>query len=654
MLLTFLISGIKHAAAQTRTPLSNSTALYARVIRLSHNVDPSKNGGLVTTVVAFPEGVGEIDVYGSEDGASFTQIGAIHDSDFSGGLCCGTLFELSSAVGSMPAGTLLWAGSVGQTSTTQPMQLKVYESADRGVTWSYLSNCATAPGVHSAVGGLWEPQFEIASDGAMVCFWSDETETGHSQVIRQIRSYDGINWKDETDTVASSVSSDRPGMPVVTLLPNGLYFMSYEICGTPACAAYTRTSTDGWNWGAATNLGTKVLTASGQWLEHAPFNAWAPSAASANGTLLLVGQMMYDSNGTVSAGNGVTILTSHSADGSGTWGTMPAPVKVPTAYNNYCPNYSSPLLPSVDGSTVLEFASDYVGSVCTMFYGTGPIIAGTVAPVVTVSSATSTLASYPLQVTVTVAGTGSLPVPTGNVTLTSGSFTATQALVNGATTFSISGPLAAGTDTLTASYVGDSNYTSATGSTSVSVPAPSISVSSSPLTLKAGATSSNTVTISVTPAGGFSGTVRLSASILSGPEGGTVPPSFSFSPSNVVTISGSSASTATLEVKTTAATSAQLSAPRPPLHHGFPEAPISCSGIFLFAMFGKVRSFREKLRNGVWMIVIFGVVSGCITGCGGSKSSTNVQGTTLGTYEVQVVAISNSVTATGQFELTVQ
>lgn len=71
-------------------------------------------------------------------------------------------------------------------------------------------------------------------------------------------------------------------------------------------------------------------------------------------------------------------------------------------------------------------------------------------------------------------------------------------------------------------------------------------------------------------------------------------------------------------------------------------------------MFGKVRSFREKLRNGVWMIVIFGVVSGCITGCGGSKSSTNVQGTTLGTYEVQVVAISNSVTATGQFELTVQ
>lgn len=640
--------------AQTKTALSNSAALYARVIRLSHNVDASKNGGLVATVVAFPGGVGEIDVYGSTNGANFSQIGTIHDSDFSGGLCCGTLYELSRAVGSMPAGTLLWAGSVGQTSTTQPMQVKIYQSADRGVTWSYLSNCATAPGVHSAVGGLWEPQFEIAGDGALVCFWSDETQTGYSQVIRQARSYDGINWKDATNTVASSVSSDRPGMPVVNLLPNGSYFMSYEICGTPACAAYTRTSTDGWNWGSAATLGTKVLTAAGQWLEHAPYNAWAPSAASANGTLLLVGQMMYESNGTVSSGNGVTIFTNHSADGTGSWGTTPAPVQVPTAYNNYCPNYSSPLLPSADGGTVLEFASEYVGSVCTMFYATGPIQAGTVTPSVSVASAESSVASYPLQVTVTVTGTSALPAPTGNITLTSGSYTATQSLANGVVTFSISGPLPSGTDTLTATYAGDSNYTAATGSTSVSVPAPSISVSSSPLTVKAGATNSNSMIVTVTPAGGFTGTVTLSASILSGPVGGIAPPTFSFSPSNVVTISGTGASTATLNVHTTAATSARLGAPAPLLHRGFPEAPVSYSGIFLFAIVGRTRRIRERLRNGFLMFAICWVFLGCLAGCGGSQASSGAQGTTPGTYEVQVAAISNSLTSTSQFVLTVQ
>ncbi|MGH9344057.1 MAG: exo-alpha-sialidase [Terriglobia bacterium] len=360
--------------------MSNATALYARVIRLAHSATPSKNGTLVVSVTAFPGGRGEEDIYASADGASFTKIGAIQDADFAGGLCCGTLFELSRQVGTLPAGTLLWAGSVGQSSTTQPMQIKIYQSPDQGATWSYLSNCATASGVHSAVGGLWEPEFTIAADGALVCFYSDETQAGHSQLIHQIRSYDGVNWQDSTYTVASTISSDRPGMPVVTILPGGTYFMTYELCSSTGCPVYSRTSADGWNWGDATNMGTRAVTAAGQWLEHAPYNTWAPSAASANGTILLVGQMMYDESGSVSAGNGITIFTNHSADGSGVWGTMPAPVPVPTAYNNYCPNYSSPLLASMDGSSILEFASDYVGSVCTMFYGSGPVLAGVAPP----------------------------------------------------------------------------------------------------------------------------------------------------------------------------------------------------------------------------------------------------------------------------------
>ena len=68
-----------------------------------------------------------------------------------------------------------------------------------------------------------------------------------------------MTWRDSSDAVASTVQSDRPGMIVVSNLPSGSYFMSYEICGDPVtgpeCAAYYRTSRDGWNYGPPSDLG---------------------------------------------------------------------------------------------------------------------------------------------------------------------------------------------------------------------------------------------------------------------------------------------------------------------------------------------------------------------------------------------------------------
>ena len=648
----FFISG-RTASAQSKTQLSSSTALYARLVRISHHANTALNGKIVASVTAFPGGVGEQDIYTSSDGASFALAGAIHDADFSGGLCCGTLFELPRAIGTLPAGTLIWSGSVGQSSTTQAMQLKVYASQDGGATWTYLSTIAVTSKVGTTGGGLWEPQFTVASDGALVVVFSDETVSGHSQLLRQMRSYNGTSWQDSTYTVASTVQSDRPGMAVITVLPSGLYFMTYEMCGPAACTAFYRTSPDGWSWGVATNTGTRIVSTTGQYFEHTPINAWAPSAVSTNGTILLTGQMLYESNGTVSSGNGATIFVSHSADGSGPWTTMPAPVQVPTAYNNYCPNYSSPLLPSVDGTSVLEFASDYVGTTCTMYYGSGSIQAGTVTPSVTVTPATSNVSSYPLQVTVTVAGNGSLPTPTGKVTLSSGSYTATQALVNGVATFSIAGPLTAGSGTLTAAYVGDANYTAATGTASVTVVAAGLTVSSSALTVKAGATSSNSIPISITPSGGFTGVVTLSAAIQSSPAGSVAPPTFSFSPANTVTLSSASAASATLVVSTTATTAA-LQQPQP--LNRTPQAPLAYAGLLLLAGFSGVRRMHGKGAKGIWIAVMMLAVFISMTSCSGKSSPTSsaVQGTTPGTYMVQVVAASGSLSATSQFTLTVQ
>jgi hypothetical protein len=159
-------------------------------------------------------------------------------------------------------------------------------------------------------------------------------------------------------------------MAVVSKLPSGTYFMSYELCGPAACTVFYRTSSDGWNFGTSSNVGTKVQTSSGQYFEHAPTNVWSPSIISSNGALLLVGQVMFESNGNQSAENGQVLFANLSSDGSGAWYTIAAPVQVPTAYNNYCPNYSSALLPAADGSSILELASAYNSSnQCLTYFG---------------------------------------------------------------------------------------------------------------------------------------------------------------------------------------------------------------------------------------------------------------------------------------------
>jgi len=662
-MFTLLLSECPAISGQSGTALSSATALYARVVRLSHNQDPTKNGQIIASVTAFPNKSAEEDIYSSVDGTTFQPISAIKDTEFSSGLCCGTLFELPSQVGSLAPGTLLWSGSVGQNSTTQPMQLKIYQSADQGKTWSYLSNCAEATTPRGVGGGLWEPQFEVANDGALVCFYSDETQPGYSQLIHQVRSYDGINWQNSTFTVASTNSTDRPGMAVVTKLPSGTYFMTYEICGSQACAAFSRISADGWNWGDPANLGTKIVTAAGQWFEHAPTNAWAPSATSRNGTILVVGQMMFDGSGTVSSGNGITIFTNHSSDGSGSWSTMPAPVQVPNAYNDYCPNYSSPLLPSLGGTSVLELASKYVGTTCTMFFATGPIIAGTLAPVVTVAPSSQAIGvSQSVAVSVTVGGEASY-TPTGSVTLSSGTYTSGAVpLSNGTASITIPGSsLPVGTDTLTATYSGDANYISATGTASVSVTVslnPGFTINGSSLSISPGATTGNTSTITVTPTGGFTGSVALTAEILSSPAGAKYPPSLSFGSTSPVKITGANPGYATLTVSTVATINAlsHMAGPIvPPFNAGI--TVLSC-GLCFF-----VPKRRVGKRCKLWCIasfsglLFFAVSCVGLLGCGGGgggNAATASTGTTAGAYLVQVAGGSGDISASSTLTLTVQ
>lgn len=357
--------------AATGTPLRDGTGLYPRAIRLAHS--GTANGRVLASVVTFDgdNGVGAIHE-STDSGASFREVGRVSDPDSAAGqgLCCATLFELPRPVGSMPAGTLLWASSAGQDEQDRRMALRVWRSNDVGRTWSYLSSCAVANGT----GGLWEPEFSVAEDGALVCHYADETDPGHSQKLVAARSYDGVHWEGHHDTVASGWSADRPGMPVVRKLPNGTYFMSYEICnpgGQYQCVVHFRTSADGWDWGNPASLGFRPETVDGKYFRAAPTIAWAPSPDGApNGRLLLIGQRLLNRDGTPAADSGRTILV-NTENGSGPWYEIESPVAVPNPEVNYCQNYSSPLLPSADGRRVLQIATDFDGTTCRAYYGTG-------------------------------------------------------------------------------------------------------------------------------------------------------------------------------------------------------------------------------------------------------------------------------------------
>jgi hypothetical protein len=356
------------SAASAATLLSPAPAFYDRVVRLEHASRPEERQWLIATAVV-PAGGMHANVYlADRDGAPFRQIGEITDLAFGSGLCCGTLYELPQQVGSLRAGTLLWAAAVGKK--TERMAARIYRSDDEGRSWSFLSEIRAAN-----PGGIWEPDFTVGSDGALILFFSDETDPAeHSQTIKKVRTYDGLNWRDMGYVVASNVRQDRPGMPVVRLLSVGQRMMTYELCGPAHCIARYRLSNDGWNWGNFADVGVEIRLSNGAFPAHAPTFTVMP-----DGAILLVGQLIETPNIMLGARNGRVLLVNSAGNPATPWRTIPAPVPVPDAcsetchpQHDWCPNYSSALLPSEDGTQVLEFASDWTGKECITSYAWAP------------------------------------------------------------------------------------------------------------------------------------------------------------------------------------------------------------------------------------------------------------------------------------------
>ncbi len=224
-------------------------------------------------------------------------------------------------------------------------------------------------------------------------------------------------------------------------------------------------------------------------------------------------------------------------------------------------------------------------------------------------------------------------------------------------------PVGTGTHMVQANYPGESSFAASISSTVglIAVPSPSFTISRATVTLARGATTGNTSIITVTPAGGFTGSVSLTAAITSSPSGAQDLPTLSFgSTTPVIITSTSGAVTATLTISTTAPTSAALAHPARPGVRWYTGCTTLAFGLIFGIGIGGIgigiparrRSWRTRLVPLVFLVVL---LAGGFLACssGGSGGGGN-PGTTPGNYVVTVTATSGSITQTGTVNLTVQ
>ena len=161
--------------------------------------------------------------------------------------------------------------------------------------------------------------------------------------------------------------------------------------------------------------------------------------------------------------------------------------------------------PDTNGSLI------YSGASATTTINVDPVQT----PAITVSlGSVSINNTQSLPVTVTLGATNGFPVPSGQVTLTAGTYGTTGNLANGVVTFTIPAKtLAVGTDTINVAYAGLYDiYNGISGSATVSVTqGPDFTLSASPTTLSIEPETTGTTTVTVDPLYGFTGTVTLEA-----------------------------------------------------------------------------------------------------------------------------------------------
>lgn len=332
--------------------------------------------------------------------------------------------------------------------------------------------------------------------------------------------------------------------------------------------------------------------------------------------------------GTVTFSEGVTTLGSASVDGTGlatfAISTLPKGVHQVTA--------------AYGGDTL------YSGS-------TSSAVQVNVGAAVTTTALATSVSNPALGATVTLTATvntGGNPVaPTGTVSFIENStILGTTAVQANATAAFQTSSLAAGAHTITSFYPGDINYASSTSNPVIitvvggAPPDYSVNIPNGSATITAGQPA--TYNISVTPQGGFTGTISFACTGLPAAS------SCGFNPPTL-TPNGSAAST-TLTVSTTARSAASAR----PLN-GTTLAALASIGFLGIVFLGSASRRKRSVRMACMLLMLVATVL-AIASCGGGSTPPPpppVTGTPAGTFSVTVSATSGATTHTSVITLVV-
>ncbi|KOU71960.1 ricin-type beta-trefoil lectin domain protein, partial [Streptomyces sp. MMG1533] len=315
-------------------------SLYPRALRLQHN--GSANGTLLATFEQYTSGTPVLPIYRSTDnGNAWTKISEVADTQNGWGMRWEPeLFELPTAVGDFPAGTILAAGA-SVPADRSAIKIDVYASTDRGQTWTFVSNIATGGAAFDTNGNtpVWEPFF-LYANGKLIVYYSDQRDPDHGQKLVHQVTTDVRTWGPVVDDVAMPTYSQRPGMPTVAKLPNGNYVMTYEYGGSPAgnFAVYYKISPDPEAFNSVT--GIPLRSTDGVVPTSTPYITWLPTGGP-NGTLVV---------GAYSTGDLFLNTANGAAD---TWTRISS---------NVASGYSRGMLPLADGHSLLVLSGGSGGS----------------------------------------------------------------------------------------------------------------------------------------------------------------------------------------------------------------------------------------------------------------------------------------------------
>jgi len=326
--------------------------------------------------------------------------------------------------------------------------------------------------------------------------------------------------------------------------------------------------------------------------------------------------------------------------------------------------------------TVTTQATTSPGTYTVTVTGTSTSLVETTTVPVLVSSPTVTpsftLTGTPVSVTAGTNGTSTITVAPsggflGSVALTC-AVTGPAGASNPATCSAAQPAAIAGSASVTAALTVSTQQTTTAGSYTVTVtgtsgsltqtatvtvtvaayvppPTPGFAVTGSSVTDAVPGTPA-TSTITITPTGGFAGSVALACSLTSYPAGATDMPTCSVT--QPAAISGTSAVTATLTVSTTGSSTAAMHNPLPKIF-GFGGGTMAVAVLF------GVPFRRRKWHTMLGLLLLCAAFMGA-TGCGGVSSTTPPAngGTTAGAYTFTVTGTSGTISQTATVAVTVQ